>query len=135
LAAAQAAAPKPLGGFTARLEDRVETLPEERVRWSTDWVLCWKAPPKAVAYEVQVSTSEGYSRNAKRIETTCHRVEVAKDEGPRSAMADTRARQLTMISTMVGYRVRAVHADGSATPWSDVFPAAQSFGKPAKTKR
>jgi hypothetical protein len=80
-ASAAPAGPAP-GGFTTRLEDHTEALPDERVRWSTEWILCWEPQPEAVAYEVQISTSEGYSRKTTRVESTCHRVEVAKDEGP-----------------------------------------------------
>jgi hypothetical protein len=40
-------------------------------------------------------------------------------------MANRRAMQLAMTSTMVGYRVRGVLKDGGFTAWSQVFPAAE----------
>jgi hypothetical protein len=111
----------PVTGLVSTLYDEVNDLPEERIRWSTYWQLCWQPYPKAQKYELQTVTMEGKSPKLKPISDRCLRMQAASNENKKSQGLLNRELILLMHSVQLGYRVRAVLDDNRVSEWSEVM--------------
>ena len=110
----------PVGGLAATLEDKAEELPDEpdRIRWSTDWKLCWEPYPQAAAYELQPLTGEGQPGALQRQDGTCFRIEAAANENLKDEGLKDRDALLALQQGQLGYQVRAVLPEGRVSEWS-----------------
>jgi hypothetical protein len=115
-----------IADLVATLEDEVEELPEERIRWSTYWKLCWSPYPNAVAYELQTVTSEGISPKLKHQSDRCYRLQAAAGENAKASGFVNRDLTLGTHAVQLGYRVRAVLYDNRVTEWSPVMPVGET---------
>jgi hypothetical protein len=111
----------PVTGLVSTLNDEVKDLPEEHIRWSTYWQLCWQPYPKAQKYELQTVTMEGKSPKLKPISDNCFRVQAASNQNNKSQGLLNRELILLMHSVQLGYRVRAVLDDNRVSEWSEVM--------------
>jgi hypothetical protein len=88
--------------------------------WSTTWTACF-APagdPAVVRWEVQTVTAEGVSPRVRELSGGCIDLQLAQGRG--TAPVDDPGRTAALADAgSLAYRVRAVRADGSATPWTD----------------
>ncbi len=114
--------PGPVTNLTATLEDEVQELGGERIKWSTYWKLCWEAPPGAISYELQTLTSEGRSDKLRRQTESCFRLEVAAGDNERGQGFVNREVMLALQAGQLAYRVRAVFAQGRVGEWSAAIP-------------
>lgn len=117
-----------MSGFTARLDDRVETLGDGRVAWSTTWTLCWPEHSGATGYEIDTVTGEGSVRDLEERSgnARCLEIEAAAGENaPELGMAD-RALLLSTTAGQLGYQVRAVLDDDQVSTWSPLFPVGEA---------
>jgi hypothetical protein len=100
-----------------------------RVRWTTTWRACFATHPEdtdpAVGWEARVGTSEGSSPQVDELPSACVELDVATGTD-----ADRRGRAVQLADAQaLTYQVRAVHADGTVTPWSEpVRVGTQSSG-------
>jgi hypothetical protein len=113
---------------TAGLVD-AEEADGTRVRWTTTWRACFAAHPEdtgtVVGWETQVGTPEGSSPQVDELPSACVELDVATGT---DAGRSGRAVQLADAQALT-YRVRAVHADGTVTPWTEpVRVGTQSSG-------
>ncbi|WP_235526610.1 hypothetical protein [Nostoc piscinale] len=53
----------PITGLVSTLSDEVEELPQELIRWSTYWQMCWETYPEAQEYELQKVLVEANRQN------------------------------------------------------------------------
>jgi hypothetical protein len=120
----------PIKDLTAELEDEVHDLANREIKWSTYWRLCWANYDGASAYELQALTSEGTSDKLVRQSGRCFRIEVAAGQNLKTQGLLHRDLQLSLRSTQLAYRVRAVLADGTTSEWSKSF----SVGKPTSDR-
>ena len=67
-------------------------------------------------------TSEGSGTSLRQLEGMCLKLEVARGENDKGAGMPGRDTQLAEAAALA-YRVRAVHDDGTVTPWSVPIPA------------
>ncbi|NJM72540.1 MAG: hypothetical protein HC862_21640 [Scytonema sp. RU_4_4] len=123
----------PLTGLVATLLDEVNELPEERIRWSTYWKLCWQPYPKAKEYELQTVTMEGKSPKLKRMSDRCLRMQAASNENKKSQGLLNRDLILLMHTAQLGYRVRAVLDDNRVSEWSEVMAVGASTSPEPQT--
>ena len=109
---------QPVEMVQAVLEDKVIPEPGKRISWSTTWRACFK-PGRAdtTRMEAQAVTTEGSGTSLRHLEGGCLKVEVAR--GQNDAKAGTPGRDVQLSdAAQLSYRVRAVHADGTVTPWT-----------------
>ncbi len=88
--------------------------------WSTTWQACFApAGDEAVAgWEVRTVTAEGVAPRVRELTGGCIDLQLAQGRG--TAPADDPGRTAALADAgSLAYRVRAVRADGSATPWTD----------------
>jgi hypothetical protein len=88
--------------------------------WSTTWTACFAPPgdPAVVRWEVQTVTAEGVSPRVRELSGGCIDLQLAQGRG--TAPVDDPGRTAALADAgSLAYRVRAVRADGSATPWTD----------------
>jgi len=113
----------PVEMVEARLQDRTTPLPNRRISWSTTWRVCF-APDRAdtTRMEAQAVTSEGAGTSLRQLEGRCLKLEVARGENDKGAGMSGRDTQLAEAAALA-YRVRAVHGDGSVSPWTKPIPA------------
>ncbi|WP_242051706.1 hypothetical protein [Nostoc sp. FACHB-280] len=120
----------PVTGLVSTLSDEVEELPEDLIRWSTYWQMCWEAYPEAKEYELQKVLVEGKSPKLQRQSDRCFRIQAASNENQKSQGLLNRELILLMHKIQLGYRVRAVLAQNRVSEWSPVM----SVGATTATK-
>ncbi|MDF2388035.1 hypothetical protein JMG10_41760 [Nostoc ellipsosporum NOK] len=111
----------PVTGLVSTLSDEVQELPNESIRWSTYWQLCWEPYPEAREYELQKVLSEGKSPKLQRQSDRCFRIQAASNENEKSQGLLNRDLILLMHKIQLGYRVRAVLDDNRVSEWSQVM--------------
>lgn len=99
----------------------MKELPEERIRWSTNWQLCWQPYPGAKEYELQAVTMEGKSPKLKHQSDRCLSIQAAANKNKKSQGRLNRELILLMHAVQLGYRVRVVLDGNSVSEWSDVM--------------
>ncbi|MFP5371287.1 MAG: hypothetical protein ACLGI3_11145 [Actinomycetes bacterium] len=106
--------------LSAGLRDSVEPRPGGVVAWTTTWVACFGPADGAqvVRWESRSVTSEGSSPDTDELPGGCIDLQVATGVNPADAGMPGRELQLSDAQTLA-YRVRAVHPDGTVTPWTD----------------
>ena len=124
-AATPAAGLAPVDELVATLADEVTDLDNGRIKWETNWELCWAAYPGAQAYELETVTSEGTSPELRRQAERCRSVQVAAGENEKSLGLLQRDATIDLTAGQLGYRVRAVVDGNVATPWSPLFYVGQ----------
>jgi hypothetical protein len=89
-------------------------------KWSTTWEACFApARDEAVAgWEVQTVTAEGVSPQVRELTGSCIDLQLAQGRGTAPVEDPGRSAALADAGALA-YRVRAMRADGSATPWSE----------------
>ena len=124
---------RPVEMVEARLEDRTTPAPNRRVSWSTTWRVCF-APDRAdtTRMEAQAVTSEGSGTSLRQLEGRCLKLVVARGENDKGAGMPGRDTQLAEAAALA-YRVRAVHGDGTVSPWTKPLPAGTT--KPSGTTK
>jgi len=107
----------------ARLDDKTTPKPNGRTSWSTIWRVCFK-PDRAdtTRMEAQAVTPEGSGTSLRKLVNRCLELEVARGENDAGAGRPGRDTQLAEAAALA-YRVRAVHQDGTVTPWTAPIPA------------
>ena len=113
----------PLEMVEARVDDKVTPAPNGRIAWSTTWRICF-APDRVdtAQMEAQAVTSEGSGTSLRQLEGKCLKLEVARGENDKGAGMFGRDTQLAQAGALA-YRIRAVHGDGTVTPWTKPIPA------------
>jgi hypothetical protein len=113
---------RPLEMVEARLDDKATPKPNGRTSWSTTWRVCF-APDRTdtTRMEAQAVTSEGSGTSLRQLEGRCLRLEVARGENDAGAGMPGRDTQVADAAALA-YRVRAVHRDGTVTPWTKPIP-------------
>lgn len=114
---------RPLEMVEAGLDDKTTSAPNRRISWSTTWRVCF-APDRAdtTRMEAQAVTSEGSGTSLRELEGRCLNLEVARGENDAGAGMRGRDAQLAEAAALA-YRVRAMHGDGTVTPWTAPIPA------------
>jgi hypothetical protein len=114
---------RPLKMVEARLDDKTTAKPNGRTSWSTTWRACFAPDPAGTTrMEAQAVTSEGSGTSLRQLEDRCLKLEVARGENDARAGMPGRDTQLAEAAALA-YRVRAVHQDGTVTPWTAPIPA------------
>lgn len=108
----------PVSEIVATLEDSVQELPGKRIAWSTYWKLCWQSYPGAKTYELQTLTSEGVSPSLRRISDRCFRLQAAAGQNHKSQGLFNRKAILSLRTSQLAYRVRAVLDENRVSEWS-----------------
>jgi hypothetical protein len=106
---------------SAGLDDTVVPRPGGQVAWTTTWRACFGPGGdgrEVVAWQAQAVTSEGSSPVADELPGGCLDLEVATGVNAEEAGMPGREIQLSDAQALA-YRVRAVHADGTVSPWTD----------------
>ena len=108
--------------LTASLHDTVIPHDDGLVSWTTTWRACFGPGPgdrgEVVGWETQAVTSEGTSPEAADLAGGCIDLDVAT--GTNDADADMPGRDIQLSDAQaLAYRVRAVHADDTVTPWTE----------------
>ena len=111
----------PVTGLVSTLSDEVQELPNELIRWSTYWQLCWEPYPEAREYELQKVLSEGKSPKLQRQSDRCFRIQAASNENEKSQGLLNRDLILLVHKIQLGYRVRAVLDNNHVSEWSQVM--------------
>lgn len=111
----------PVTGLVSTLSDEVQELPNELIRWSTYWQVCWEPYPEAREYELQKVLSEGKSPKLQRQSDRCFRLQAASNENLKSQGLLNRDLILLTHKIQLGYRVRAVLDDNRVSEWSQVM--------------
>ncbi|MDZ8189865.1 MAG: hypothetical protein RMX96_34150 [Nostoc sp. ChiSLP02] len=111
----------PVTGLVSTLSDEVQELPDELIRWSTYWQLCWEPYPEAREYELQKVLSEGKSPKLQRQSDRCFRIQAASNENQKSQGLLNRELILLMHKIQLGYRVRAILDGNRVSEWSPVM--------------
>jgi hypothetical protein len=113
----------PVEMVEARLQDKTTPLPNRRISWSTNWRVCF-APDRAdtTRMEAQAVTPEGSGTSLRQLEGRCLKLEVARGESDKAAGMSGRETQLAEAAALA-YRVRAMHGDGTVSPWTKPIPA------------
>jgi hypothetical protein len=108
--------------LTASLDDTVIPQDDGLVSWTTTWRACFGPgpddPTEVVGWQTQAVTSEGSSPEARELLEGCVDLDVATGTDDADAGMPGRDIQLSDAQALA-YRVRAVHADGTLTPWTD----------------
>jgi hypothetical protein len=108
--------------LTASLHDAVIPHDDGLVSWTTTWRACFGPGQgdrgEVVGWETQAVTSEGASPEVADLAGDCIDLDVAT--GTNDADADTPGRDIQLSDAQaLAYRVRAVHADDTVTPWTE----------------
>ena len=108
--------------LTASLHDAVIPHDDGLVSWTTTWRACFGPGQgdrgEVVGWETQAVTSEGTSPEVADLAGDCIDLDVAT--GTNDADADTPGRDIQLSDAQaLAYRVRAVHADDTVTPWTE----------------
>ena len=106
---------------SARLQDAVEPLPDDRISWRTTWRACF-APADAAddiaRWESRVTTTEGASPEVHELPDGCLDIDVAS--GVSATDSGMPGRDLQLFDAQrLAYQVRLVRPDGTVTPWTD----------------
>lgn len=111
---------------SATLQDSVVPQADGRVLWTTTWRACF-APgtdggPEVAGWEAEVSGLEGASPELQPVPDGCLELDVARGiNGPDAGMP---GRELQLVdAAALAYRVRAVHTDGTVSPWAPLVRA------------
>jgi hypothetical protein len=72
--------------------------------------------------EAQAVTPEGSGTSLRKLVDRCLKLEVARGENDAGAGMPGRDTQLAEAAALA-YRVRAMHRDGTVTPWTEPIPA------------
>ena len=121
------AAGRPIEMVEAGLVDKTTPAPAPaltgRISWSTTWRVCF-APDRVdtTRMEAQAVTPEGSGTSLRQLEEGCLKLEVARGTNDKGAGMSGRDTQLAEAAAL-SYRVRAVHGDGTVTPWTRPIPA------------
>lgn len=118
-AASEAGPPAVL--VSAGLHDAVVPRPGGQISWTTTWRACFgpgDGDREVVAWQAQAVTSEGSSPEAEELPGGCVDLDVASGVNAEEAGMPGRQIQLSDAQALA-YRVRAVHADGTVSPWTD----------------
>lgn len=116
---------QPPAGLTTSLQDEITPMPEDRIKWSTFWQLCWDAYPGVKVYELRALTGEGDPGRLRRQTGRCFRIQAAAGYNKRSQGRALREMQLALQQGQLAYGVRAVLTDGRVTPWSAAVPVGE----------
>lgn len=116
----------PVSEIVATLEDSVQELPGKRIAWSTYWKLCWQNYPGAKTYELQTLTSEGVSPSLRRISDRCFRLQAAAGQNHNSQGLFNRKAILSLRTSQLAYRVRAVLDENRVSEWSPDMPVGKA---------
>jgi hypothetical protein len=111
----------PASVTSATLQDSVVPQADGRVLWTTTWRACF-APgaagaPAVAGWEAEVSGLEGASPELQDLPDGCLELDVARGINRPDAGMPGRDVQLVDAAALA-YRVRAVHTDGTVTPWT-----------------
>jgi hypothetical protein len=113
---------RPVEMVKALLDDKVTTLPDKRTAWSTTWRACFEPDrPDTTRMEARAVTPEGSGTSLRVLEGNCLALGVASGQGGADAGMVGRDAQLADAGALA-YRVRAVHTDGTVSPWSAAIP-------------
>ena len=117
---------RPAALSTAGLVD-AEEADGTRIRWTTTWRACFTTHPEdtgaVVGCEAQVGTPEGSSPQVGELPSACVEIDVASGTD-----SDRRGREVQLADAQaLTYRVRAVHADGTVTPWTEPVRVGTQF--------
>jgi hypothetical protein len=108
--------------LTASLHDTVIPQDDGRVSWTTTWRACFGPgpgdPAEVVGWQTQAVTSEGVSPEARDQSGGCVDLDIATGTDGTDAGMPGRDNQLSDAQALA-YRARAVHADGTVTPWTE----------------
>jgi hypothetical protein len=108
--------------LSASLHDTVIPHDDGLVSWTTTWRACFGPGPgdrgEVIGWQTQAVTSEGTSPEAVDLPGGCVDLDVAT--GTNDADAGTPGRDIQLSDAQaLAYRVRAVHADDTVTPWTE----------------
>ncbi|MBM7804598.1 hypothetical protein JOD57_000435 [Geodermatophilus bullaregiensis] len=119
--AGPAVAGEPVRLVSATLEDTVVPADDGRISWTTTWRACFApaegSPAELARWEARLVTPEGASPQLEVLPDGCVDLEVATGVNPADRGLLNREIQLSDAAGLA-YRVRAVGADGTATPWT-----------------
>ena len=106
----------------ATLEDTVSPHDDGLVAWTTTWRACFApaegSPSVVRRWESRAVTPEGSSPEVAEVPGGCLDLDVATGVDPAEDERPTRDLQLSDAQNLA-YLVRAVHADGTVTPWTE----------------
>jgi hypothetical protein len=113
----------PVEVVEARLTDKKTTEQDGRISWTTTWRVCFK-PDRAdtTRMEAQAVTPEGSGTSLRKLVDRCLELGVASGRGEPGGAMPGRDTQMAEAAALA-YRVRAVHEDGTVTPWTAPIPA------------
>ena len=114
---------RPVEMVKGLLDDKITPEPGGQISWNTTWRVCF-APDRADTPRMvaQAVTSEGSGTSLRALEGGCLKLEVARGQNDAGAGMRGRDTQLAEAAALA-YRVRAVHRDGTVTPWTAPIPA------------
>lgn len=114
---------RPVQVVKAMLDDTTKPEQGGKTSWSTTWRVCFK-PDRAdvTRLEAQAVTTEGSGTSLRELKGNCLELVVARGQGNVEAGMPGRDAQLAEAAALA-YRVRAVHDDGTVTPWTEPIPA------------
>lgn len=120
---ARVEAGRPVQVVKADLVDTTNLEQDGKKSWTTTWRACFK-PDRAdtTRLEAQAVTTEGSGTSLRALKGNCLELDIARGQGKADAGMTGRSAQLA-DATALAYRVRAVHADGTVTPWTKPVPA------------
>lgn len=110
---------QPVQVVEALIRDKTTTEQGGQTSWTTTWRLCF-APDRAVTtrLEAQAVTTEGSGTSLRELDGECLELDIARGNGTADARKLGRVAQLAEAAALA-YRVRAVHHDGTLTPWTE----------------
>ena len=114
---------QPVEVAQASLDDNKTVGQNGQTSWTTTWRVCFKpGRVDTTRWEAQRVTTEGSGASLRELKGRCLEVGVALGQNKADAGMVGRETQLAEAATLA-YRVRAVHDDGTVTPWSVPIPA------------
>jgi hypothetical protein len=111
----------PVELVSAGLHDTVVPRPDGQISWMTTWRACFRPggdDHEVIAWQARAVTSEGSSSEADELPGGCLDLDVATGVNATEAGMPGREIQLSDAQSLA-YRVRAVYADGTVSPWTD----------------
>lgn len=110
---------KPVRVVEALITDEVSTEQDGQTAWTTTWRICF-APDRAdtTRLEAQAVTTEGSGTSLRELEGECLKMDIARGKGDADSRKRSRVAQLAEAAALA-FRVRAVHHDGTVTPWTE----------------
>ena len=114
---------RPVEVVEALLRDKTTTGQDGRTSWTTTWRVCFAANRADMTrLEALAVTTEGTGTSLRELEGKCLELDVARGQGKADAGIPGRKAQLAEAGALA-YRVRAVHDDGTVTPWTEPIHA------------